>query len=77
MDDWSVQFKSLLSSPLGEEMKRELQKLHDSIVDEAQKATSQENAFGLLKQARGVIRCVEHLHTIAAFAPTDEGSKVK
>lgn len=78
MGDWSNQFKSLLSSPLGAELVRTLtEDLHDSIIQDAERATTQETAFGLLREARGVIRVVEHLNSIAALASTDEGGKVK
>lgn len=77
-DDWSHQIKSLLSSPLGAELLRTLKvDLHDSIIEDAEKAADQNTAFGLLKEARGVIRGVEHLQTIAALSPRDEGSEVK
>lgn len=77
MDDWSQQFNSLLSSPLGKELLRTLKEdLYSSIVDDASKAKGSENAFGLLKEARGVIRCIEHLQFLAVV-PTDEGGKVK
>lgn len=77
MDDWSKQFNSLLSSPLGVELLRTLREdLHDSIIADAEKADSQETAFGLLKQGAGVIRSIEHLQFLAV-TPTDEGGKVK
>lgn len=76
MADWSEQFKSLLSSPLGEELLRELNVRHDLLVKDAEDAQTQETAFGLLKQAAGVIKAVEHLKFLAV-APTDEGGKVK
>lgn len=72
---WAEQFKSLLSSPLGQELIRTLREdLGDSIVQDAQKALSPDEAFGLLKESRGVIRSIEHLQFLA-FTPTDEGSK--
>lgn len=74
-DDWSQQFNSLLSSPLGKELMRTFKEdLHASIIDDAEKAKSQETAFGLLNQARGVIRCIEHLQFLAVV-PGDEGGK--
>lgn len=76
-DDWSNQFNSLLSSPLGKEMIRTLKEdLRASIIEDAEHAKSSENAFGLLKEARGVIRCIEHLQFLAVV-PKDEGGKVK
>lgn len=77
MDDWAKQFNSLLSSPLGDELLRSLRvDLHDNLIKDAQSSTSQENAFGLLKEASGVIKTIEHLQ-FRAFIPTDEGGKVK
>lgn len=76
-EDWSQQIKSLLSSPLGVEIVRTLTTdLHDNIVRDAEKADMQA-AYGLLKEARGVIRSIEHLQSIAGLAPTDEGGKVE
>jgi hypothetical protein len=77
MDDWAPQFKSLLSSPLGAELLRTLREdLHDNLVGDAEDSETQESAFGLLKQAGGVIKAIEHLQ-FRAVAPTDEGGKVK
>lgn len=77
-NDWSAQFKSLLASPIGRELVRVLTEgLHNSIIEDAEKAGTAETAYGLLKEARGVIKAVEHLNSIAAFAPKDQGSKAK
>lgn len=80
-DDWANQFKSLLSSPLGGELLRTLKEdVHDNLIDKAQVSDDMENAFGLLKEAGGVIKAIEHLQSIAGLAsvpPTDEGGKVK
>lgn len=78
--DWSEQFKALLLSPLGEELVRTLKEdLRASVLEDAEKANSSENAFGLLKEARGVIRSIEHLQfradTGQRITPKDEGSK--
>jgi hypothetical protein len=74
-DDWSNQFNSLLSSPLGQELLRTLREdLHQSIIDSAESAKTQETAFGLLKEARGVIRCIEHLQ-FRSVVSKDEGGK--
>lgn len=75
MDDWSKQFDSLLSSPLGVELLRTLREdVHDVLIREAQDAKTQESAYGLLKQASGVIKSIEHLQ-VQAVTPKDEGSK--
>lgn len=69
------QFKSLLNSPLGKELIRCLeQDLHSSLISDAQKATSQEVAYGLLKEASGVIKAVGHIQYMAAQLPSNEGS---
>lgn len=78
MADWSPQIKSLLSSPLGIEIIRTLtEDLRLSIIEDAEKASTPDEAFGLLKEARGVIRVVEQLSSIAALSSIDEGSEVK
>lgn len=77
MDDWSAEFKKLLSSPLGEELVRTLREdVHDNVVADAEKEDSPNKAFGLLNQARGVIKAIEHLQ-FRSVSPTDEGGKVK
>lgn len=72
--DWSNQFNSLLSSPLGQELIRELNERHSQLVTDAEAADSQEKAYGLLNQARGVILSIEHLQFLSVV-PTDEGSR--
>ena len=62
MQDFSEAFKSFLDSPLGKEAIRTLKEdLHNSLVEGAEKADSQETAYGLIKEARGVIKSIEHL----------------
>lgn len=76
MSDWSNQFKSLLGSPLGKELLRSLREdLHDSLIKEAQQAENAEVAFGLLKEASGVIKSVNHLQFLGVV-PSNEDSKV-
>lgn len=64
MADWSEQFNSLLKSPVGRELIRVLKEdLHGSLIDDAEKADTQEKAYGLLKEASGVILAVGHLQS--------------
>jgi len=74
MDDWSSQFNSLLSSPLGKELISQLNTRKEQLVMDATKEKTQETAFGLLKQASGVILAIEHLQFLSVL-PADEGSK--
>lgn len=74
MDNWAKQFNSLLSSPLGEEMLRELKERHAQLISDAESASSQEKAYGLLNKAAGVTLAIEHLHFLSVI-PKDEGSK--
>jgi len=74
MDDWSNQFNSLLSSPLGKELISQLNTRKVQLVMDATKEKTQETAFGLLKQASGVILAIEHLQFLSVL-PADEGSK--
>lgn len=74
MDNWASNFKSLLESDLGKELVRTLREdLYASIIEDASKADSQEKAYGLLKQASGVIKVIDHLQ-FRSVTPKDEGS---
>jgi hypothetical protein len=76
MADWSQQFRSLLSSPLGAELISQLNLIKGGLQDDASNADSQESAYALTQQARGVIKAIEHLQFLSVV-PTDEGGKVK
>lgn len=76
MDSWAKNFEGLLSSPFGDELIRTLKEdLHDNLIKEAEQTYDQESAFGLIKEASGVIKVIEHLQ-VRSFSPKDEGSKV-
>ena len=72
--DWSPQFNALLSSPLGAELLNELNILKQRLQDDASGADTSETAFGLLREAGGVIKAIEHLQFLAVV-PKDEGNK--
>ena len=76
MDDWAKQFNSLLSSPLGKELIKTLNDRKQQLTDEAAKARTPNDAFGLLKEAGGVIKAIEHLQ-YRSVVPKDEGSKTQ
>lgn len=66
--DWSRQFHDLLNSPLGVELIRVLeQDLHKSTIQSAEKSESMEVAYGLLKEASGVMLAVSHLKSKAVI----------
>ena len=68
MSDIAKELDSFLKSPLGVEMIRVLKEdLHGRLIEDAQNAENQDIAFGLLKEARGVIKSVEHLQSVAAI----------
>lgn len=73
---WSDQYKSLFSSPLGKELLGELEALKQRLQDDAASAETAEAAFGLLREAGGVIKAIEHLQFLAVV-PKDEGDKDK
>ena len=51
-----------MKSPLGEEMIRSIKEdLYENLLREAQKETTADSAFGLLKEASGVIKVIDHL----------------
>ena len=62
MDDFSEAFSGFLKTPLGVELIRTIKEdLHDNLVREAENSLSQENSYGLIKEASGVIKVLEHL----------------
>lgn len=73
--DWSKEFETLLSSPLGKELLAELTLLKQRMLDEAALAKDAETAFGLLREAGGVIKSIEHLQFLSAVVPAVEGSR--
>lgn len=73
-NSWSEQYESLFSSPLGKELLRELDTLKQRLQDDASAASTSESAFGLLREAGGVIKAIEHLQFLAVV-PKGEGDK--
>lgn len=74
-NDWAEQLQSFLKTPLGREIIRSLREdLHDNLITQAQQANSQEVAYGLIKEARGVIKSVDHLSSMAVVL-RDKGTK--
>lgn len=72
------QFNDLLNSPLGKELIRCLQEdLHGSLIADAEHADTQEKAYGLLKEASGVIKAVGYIYFVASQLPSNEGSRNK
>lgn len=73
--DWAEDFKSFINSPLGKELLRSLREdLHDNLISQAEMANSQESAYGLLKEARGVIKSIDHLQSLGVVL-RDKGTK--
>ena len=69
------QIKSFLDSALGKELLRSLKEdLHDNLIKDAQKAESPDSAFGLLKEASGVIKSIEHMMFLSVI-PREEEEK--
>lgn len=63
----SFDFKSFVKTPLGQELIRSLREdLHDNLIAEAQSADTSEKAYGLLKEASGVIKSIDHLNFLGA-----------
>jgi hypothetical protein len=76
LDNWAPEFNSLLNSALGKELMRSLKEdLHESLIRKAQGAENSDNAFGLLKEASGVMLAMEHMMFLSSV-PIDEDSKV-
>lgn len=62
MADWSESYKALLKSKFGEELVRTLtDDLASSLAQDARRAKTAEEAFGLIRESEGVIKAVAHL----------------
>lgn len=73
-NDWSNEFNGFINSALGKELLRSLKEdLHDGLIRDAQNAETADTAFGLLKEASGVIKSMEHLMFLSAVSKS-EGS---
>jgi len=72
--DWNEQYRSLLLSPLGEDLLKELERLRQSTLENAEDAKSEFSNISFTKQASGVRLAIGHLHYLAS-PPTDEGGK--
>lgn len=71
-NDWSSQFQSFFKSPLGVELLRSLREdLHDNIVKDAQTSKTMDEAYGLIKEAGGVIKSIEHMMFLSAVLSED------
>lgn len=69
------QIKSFLESALGKELIRSLREdLHDNLIEQAQDAKTPNEAYGLLKEASGVIKSIEHMMFLSVI-PREEGNK--
>jgi hypothetical protein len=73
-EDWSGDFNGLFNSALGKELIRSLKEdKHDSIIREAERAQTSDEAYGLIKEASGVMLAIEHMMFLSTV-PT-EGEK--
>lgn len=59
--DFTENYKALFTSPFGEDIELKLKDLRDSLIDDADKAETQDSAYGLLKQASGVMLALSHI----------------
>jgi hypothetical protein len=74
-NNWAEQLTSFLKTPLGKELVRSLKEdLHDNLIKQAETANSQELAYGLIKEAGGVIKSIDHM-TMLAVVARDKGAK--
>lgn len=73
--DHSQEYKSLLLSPLGQDMLKEFEGVRQSQLENAENADTPDEAYGFTKQAAGVRLALGHLQTLATILPKDEGGK--
>ena len=64
---YNEEIKGFLDSAQGQEMMRSLREdLHNNLIREALKENTPDTAFGLIKEASGVIKSMEHMMFLAA-----------
>lgn len=74
MDDLK-ELKGFLNTAEGKEALRSLKEnLHDNLVRDAERENTPDSAFGLLKEASGVIKSIEHL-VFLSNASMDEAKR--
>lgn len=65
--DWSDEFHSLFNSALGRELVRSLKEdRYEELMRAAAKAETADAAYGLIKEASGVMLAIEHLMFLSA-----------
>lgn len=65
--DWSEEFQSLFNSALGKELIRSLKEdRYEDLMRSAAKAETADRAYGLIKEASGVMLAIEHIMFLAA-----------
>lgn len=67
MADLQPAYDSFLKSEFGRHVISELQKIADSDLRQAATMPTPESAYGLIKQAGGVIKAIDHFSTGAAL----------
>ncbi|MBA3678776.1 hypothetical protein H0W80_01085 [Candidatus Saccharibacteria bacterium] len=73
-DDWSNEINGFVNSAMGKEIMRSLKEdLHDNLIRQAQEAKTADSAFGLLKEAAGVIKVLDHVRFLSVNVPRDVG----
>jgi len=61
MQDRQPQYEAFLKSEFGKHFIESLEKLNNSLIREAQKAETADVAYGLIKEASGVIKVIDHI----------------
>lgn len=59
--DFTEQYAALWKSPLGEDILNTLIKIHDSLIEDGEKADTMEKGYGLLNQGGGVMFAISQL----------------
>ena len=63
LDKLKQDYKDLFRNPTAKHLVNHLYKVHDSLVREAQRSNDPNESFGLLKQASGIIKVLDHIKT--------------
>jgi len=63
MQDRQQQYKAFLESEFGIHVVKSLENMSNSLIREAQAATTADNGYGLIKEAAGVIKVIDYFKT--------------
>lgn len=67
MADWKTQYETFMKSEFGKHVIETLEGMAEQSIREATKQPTADLAYGLIKEAGGVIKAVDHFKTGESF----------